>query len=104
MKEKEYWNMMKNVCKMVHEKTLDGGAMYFMHREKNLIKILNILNETGWYFQNLIIWKKKTSAVPMSYRYGKNYQVIVFATKTQTPMTFNRLRIDTPPPPQLQIR
>ena len=30
----------------------------------------------------------------MYYRYGKNYQVIAFATKGKRPNTFNKLRID----------
>ena len=93
----DYWAMMKKVCRLVNEKTSSGGAIYFMHREKNLSRILNILNETGWHFQNLIIWKKMTSAVPMQHRFGKNYQIIVFATKTKTPATFNKLRIAPPP-------
>ncbi len=94
MEEEDYWGMMADVCRHICAKTSDGGAIYFMHREKNLIRILNILDEAGWHFQNLIIWRKKTSAVPMSRRYGKNYQVIVFATKGKVPATFNRLRID----------
>jgi len=44
--------------------------------------------------QNIIIWKKMTSAVPQFYRYMKSYQVIVFATKGEKPNTFNKLRID----------
>jgi DNA modification methylase len=74
-----------------------------MHREKNSREILNILHETGWHFQNLIIWKKKTSAVPMKYRYGKHYQIIVFATKTDTPQTFNKLRIDPSLPSHYKV-
>ena len=99
MAEGDYWDMMEKVCRHVYDKTVSGGSIYFMHREKNLSRILSIFSEVGWHFQNLIIWKKKTSAVPMSYRFGKNYQVIVFATKTQAPSTFNKLRIDPTPPP-----
>jgi DNA modification methylase len=54
------------------------------------------LRETGWTLQNLIIWKKKTSAVPQDYRYGKHYQIIAFATKGKSPRVFNKLRIDPP--------
>jgi DNA modification methylase len=70
-----------------------------MQREKNTEFVLQCLRETGWSFQNLIIWKKKTSAVPCSNKFGKNYQVIAFATKSDTPRMFNRLRISPPLPP-----
>ncbi len=103
MDEGEYWDMMHDVCRHIRGKTSAGGAIYFMHREKNLIHILNILDKTGWHFQNLIIWRKKTSAVPMSRRYGKNYQVIVFATKGKVPATFNKLRIDPALPETYKI-
>ena len=69
-----------------------------MQREKNTEYVLQCLRNTGWTFQNLIIWKKKTSAVPGTKRFGKHYQVIAFATKGKTPRVFNRLRIDPPLP------
>lgn len=100
MPEAQYWDMMRTVCSSVRERTRDGGSIYFMQREKNARHVLNALEETGWTFQNMIIWKKMTSAVPMPCRYGKDYQVIVFATKGERPRTFHKLRID-PAPPQI---
>ena len=94
MPDHKYWKMMEDVCQDVYDKTSLGGAIYFMQREKNTLRVLNILDSTGWSFQNLIIWRKKTSAVPMAYRYGKQFQVIVFATKSSRPRVFNKLRID----------
>ena len=91
-----YWKMMKDVCEKTISITSEGGAIYFMQREKNTEYVLNCLRETGWTFQSLIIWKKKTSAVPQDLRYGKHYQVIAFATKGETPRVFNKLRIDPP--------
>ena len=92
----EYWDMMKRVCQSTFNITSDGGAIYFMQREKNTEEVLLCLRETGWTLQNLIIWKKKTSAVPQSFRYGKHYQVIAFATRGTSPRLFNKLRIDPP--------
>jgi site-specific DNA-methyltransferase (adenine-specific) len=94
MPEEEYWAMMKDVCQSVYDLTNEGGAVYFMQREKNAESVLRILRETGWSFQNLIIWKKKTSAVPVRGKYGKQYQVIIYAIKGNRAKTFNRLRID----------
>jgi site-specific DNA-methyltransferase (adenine-specific) len=94
--ENEYWEMMHEVCSQIFEKTSDGGAIYFMQREKNSEFVLKILRETGWTFQNLIIWKKMTSAVPGQMRFGKAFQVIAFATKGKRPRVFNRLRINPP--------
>ncbi len=91
----EYWGMMKKACQSILEITSDGGAIYFMQREKNTEEVLRCLRETGWTLQNLIIWKKKASAVPQSARYGKHYQVIAFATKGKS-RVFNKLRIDPP--------
>ncbi len=94
--ENEYWEMMRLVCSQIFEKTSDGGAVYFMQREKNSEHVLRVLRETGWTFQNLIIWKKMTSAVPGTMRFGKAFQTIVFATKGKRPRVFNRLRINPP--------
>ncbi len=97
--EHEYWQMMEQVCKGVYEITSDGGAIYFMQREKNTEYVLQCLRETGWILQNLIIWKKKSSAVPCSNKFGKHYQIIAFATKGKNTRVFNRLRINPPLPP-----
>lgn len=95
MDEKVYWQMMKQVCAEVFELTSAGGAIYFMQREKNTAFVLNVLRETGWSLQNLIIWKKKTSAVPVPNKFGKQYQIIAYATKGSKARIFNRLRIDS---------
>lgn len=96
MSPNKYWDWMRKICALVYEKSSDGAAIYFMQREKNTQYVLQILKETGWLFQNLIIWKKKTSAVPSIKRFGKHYQIIAFATKGKSPKVFNKLRIDPP--------
>ena len=98
MPPEKYWEWMREICAKVYALTSDGGAIYFMQREKNTEFVLECLRDTGWTFQNLIIWKKKTSAVPGVKRFGKHYQVIAFATKGKTPRVFHRLRIDPPLP------
>ena len=95
----KYWQMMNDVCQRVYKITSDGGAIYFMQREKNAEFVLQCLRESGWSFQNLIVWRKKTSAVPCSNKFGKHYQIIVFAIKGETPRVFNRLRTSPPLPP-----
>ena len=94
--DEEYWKFMKKVCKLIYNRTADGGSIYFMQRDKNTKKVMETLEETGWKFQNLIIWKKKTAAVPQGYRFGLSYQVIVFAVKGNRPSVFNKLRINPP--------
>jgi DNA modification methylase len=69
-----------------------------MQREKNTEEVLRCLRESGWTLQNLIIWKKKTSAVPVAGKYGKQYQIIAYATKGERARVFNRLRISPPLP------
>ena len=98
MPEAEYWDWMKQVCRAIYTQTSDGGAIYFMQREKNSEQVLACLRESGWTLQNLIIWKKLTSAVPMSRRFGKQYQIIAYATRSSKARVFNRLRIDPPLP------
>jgi len=95
----KYWRWIENIIYHLYKITIEGGSIYFMHREKNTEQILKILNENGWTLQNLIIWKKKTSAVPSKYRFSKHYQIIAFATKGEKPKVFNKLRIDLPNPP-----
>jgi len=94
-----YWGMMQDVCQKVFDITSDGGAIYFMQREKNTEDVLHSLREAGWTLQNLIIWKKKTSAVPVAGKFGKHYQIIAYATKGEKARLFNRLRISPPLPP-----
>lgn len=101
--EDKYWQFIKDVCKGVLNITSDGGAIYFMQREKNTEFVLQCLRETGWTLQNLIVWKKKSSAVPCSNKFDKQYQVIAFATKGKKPRVFNRLRIFPPLPPNYKI-
>jgi len=98
MESEDYWKMMKEVCENSYDLTEEGGAIYFMQREKNTEAVLKCLRESKWSFQNLIIWKKKTSAVPGSYRYGKQFQIIAFATKGERPRVFHKLRISPPMP------
>lgn len=100
----EYWGMMKEVCQKTFKITSKGGAVYFMQREKNAEEVLRCLRETGWTLQNLIIWKKKTSAVPVSSKYGKQYQIIAYATKGEKARVFNRLRISPPLPPNYKFQ
>ena len=98
--EEKYWNWLEDVLSEVYRITVKGGAVYFMQREKNTENVLRILRKTKWVFQNLIIWKKKTSAIPSEIRYSKQYQIIAFATKGERPRAFNKLRIDLPTPPE----
>jgi site-specific DNA-methyltransferase (adenine-specific) len=101
--EAEYWRWVKQVCRRVEEISAPGAALYFMQREKNTEPVLAALRETGWTLQNLIIWQKRTSAVPGRYRYGKQYQIIAFATKGKRPRVFHRLRIDPPLLPEYKL-
>lgn len=91
-----YWKHMTDVLENVNQLTADGGSIYFMQREKNTEEVLKALRQTGWTYQNLIIWKKRTSAVPSAKRYGKQYQILAFATKGTKPRVFNKLRVDYP--------
>jgi len=94
--EEKYWNWLKEILSKIHDITVEGGAIYFMQREKNAEQVLKVLRETNWKFQNLIIWKKKTSAVPSNVRFSKQYQIISFSTRGDRPRIFNKLRIDYP--------
>jgi DNA modification methylase len=97
--QEQYWSWLKNILSQIHRITIEGGAVYFMQREKNAERVIKTLRAAGWNFQNLIIWKKKTSAVPSEFRFSKQYQIIAFATKGKKPRIFNKLRIDLPIPP-----
>jgi DNA modification methylase len=99
----QYWGMMRDVCQKIHDVTSDGGAIYFMQREKNTEDVLRCLRETGWILQNLIIWKKKTSAVPVAGKFGKHYQILAYATKGEKARVFNRLRISPPLPANYKL-
>lgn len=101
--DEKYWQLLTEVCSKILALTSPGGCIYFMQREKNTESVLKCLRESGWTFQNLIIWKKKTSAVPQSVRFGKQFQIIAFATKGERTRVFNRLRIDLPLPANYKV-
>jgi DNA modification methylase len=101
--DEKYWQFMIEVCSKVFTLTSAGGCIYFMQREKNTENVLKCLRESGWTFQNLIVWKKKTSAVPQAVRFGKQFQIIAFATKGERTRVFNRLRIDPPLPANYKV-
>lgn len=100
----QYWSWLKDILSQIHRITVEGGAVYFMQREKNTGEVLRTIREAGWIFQNLIIWRKKTSAVPCEFRFSKQYQIIAFATKGEKPRVFNKLRIDLPIPPEYKYQ
>ena len=103
MPDEVYWQWMQEVCSKVYDLTSQGGAIYFMQREKNTEEVLSCLRKSGWNLQNLIIWKKKTSAVPCSNKFGKHYQIIAYAIRGKKPRVFNRLRINPPLPPNYKF-
>lgn len=94
--EVAYWQWIVEILTELRGKTSSGGAIYFMHREKNTEFVLRALRQAGWVFQNLIVWKKMASAVPCRNRFGKHYQIIVLATNGEKVRTFNKLRIELP--------
>lgn len=96
--EEVYWQWMEDVCRSIYDQTSTGGSIYFMQREKNTEQVLACLRKSGWNLQNIIIWKKKTSAVPNLNKFGKHYQIIAFAVKGKKARVFNRLRINPPLP------
>ncbi len=98
--DEKYWSWIKDILHKVYDVTICGGAIYFMQREKNSEKVLRVLRKTGWRFQSLIIWKKKTSAVPCNSRFSKQYQILAYAIKGNAPRVFNKLRVDLPPLPE----
>lgn len=104
LKMNEYWGIMSEVCQRIIDITSDGGSIYFMQREKNAEGVLRCLREAGWVLQNLIIWKKKTSAIPMPNKFGKQYQILAYATKGTRARVFNRLRISPPLPSNYKIK
>ena len=104
MSEEDYWDWMREICSLSISNSSDGAAIYFMQREKNTEHVLRVLRESGWHFQNLVVWGKMTSANPSVVRYGKAYQIIAFATNGTRARVFNRLRIDPPMPLGYQPR
>ena len=52
----KYWNWMEGVLRASLDATIDGGSVYFMQREKNAEDVLRVFRESGWIYQNLIIY------------------------------------------------
>ena len=97
--ETDYWRWMTDILMLTRKATAPGGWTYFMQREKNAEFVLRALRESGWTFRNLIVWKKKTSAVPCAKKFGLNYQILAAATNGDSARMFHRLRISPPLPP-----
>lgn len=96
MEWNEYWAWLQKVMFKIWQHTKEGGAIYFMHREKHMGNLMMALEGARWTVQNVIIWRKMTSATPCKIRYNKQYQPIIFATKGNRPAVFNTLRFNRP--------
>ena len=59
---------MEQVLSAIRAATVPGGAVYFMQREKNAEEVISAIRQSGWTYQNLIIWKKQAAAVPCDIR------------------------------------
>ena len=46
----DYWQWMEEILSEIFKRTADGGAIYFMQREKNTEFVLSALRKTGWSF------------------------------------------------------
>jgi len=42
-----YWQWLEEICAKVYALTAEGGAIYFMHRDKNGEQVLRLLGEAG---------------------------------------------------------
>jgi DNA modification methylase len=93
LEDNEYWEWIESILTDVYRATKDGGSIYFMQRESNVDRVLQSLRNSGWTFQNLIIWRKKSAPVMQKNRYSKKYQVIAYFTKGKENVTFNTVRI-----------
>jgi hypothetical protein len=58
----------------------DGGAIYLC-REKECRTSFKLFGKYRWILQNIIIWKKKAIRGACPNKFGKQYQIIVYATK-----------------------
>jgi len=43
----QYWQWLEEICAKVYALTAEGGAIYFMHRDKNGEQVLRLLREAG---------------------------------------------------------
>jgi site-specific DNA-methyltransferase (adenine-specific) len=103
LEPKDYWRRMRRACSAIYDLTQEGGAIYFMQREKNAEQVLKTLRKTGWDFRNLIVWKRVSGAMLVNGAFMKQYQIIAYATKGKAPRVFARLRIDPPLPHNYKI-
>ena len=55
----EYWGWMREICAKVYALTSDGGAIYFMQREKNTEFVLQCLRDAGWDLSELDYMEKE---------------------------------------------
>jgi DNA modification methylase len=98
-----YWRWMTDICKSAYDRTVEGGAMFFMHREKNIAHVMAALTKAGWTVKNIIIWKKMSSPPPSKTNFKLAYQIIAYAVKGKKANTFNLLRIDEIAPANYKV-
>ena len=96
METEEYWEWIEEILTRIYELTEEGGAIYFMHREKNVGKIFNLMQKIGWTYRNLIIWRKMSKSPPITNAFSKRYQIIFYGIKGNRPRVFNQLHCDAP--------
>ena len=96
MDESDYWCWMADVVAESVRVLVDGGALIFMHRERNIPRIVNIAERLGLTLRNIIIWHKMTNPAHIRGLLAKDYQPLVYCIKGDRPRCFNPLKIDPP--------
>jgi len=82
-KREDYFEWCKEWLKECHRVLKDDGNIFVKQFSDNLLKFSSLMLEVGFKEKNIIIWKNKSQANPKD-RFLKEYEVIIFMSKTDS--------------------
>ena len=85
-KRNDYYDWCHEWIGYCHQVLKPTGSIYIMNIQNNIWIIQKLLEEYGFLFRNIIVWKN--SSMPVKNRFCINYQPILFYTKSDK-YTFN---------------
>lgn len=73
------WKELGDVYTKMYETAPDGARAYVFCNKDGLVMTMNLMEDAGWTFRNIIVWDKINMG--MGYHWRNSVEFIVYATK-----------------------
>ena len=73
------WEELGDVFGKMYSRAASGGRAYVFASKDGLTKTMNLLEQSGWKFRNIIVWDKEKMG--MGYHWRNSVEFIIYVTK-----------------------